>query len=155
MGEFSHLRVGGSAAINLSYDGLRRRTAHVIQPGFDGDFGGGFGEITKAEEIGVCGRIDPDSGFQLGGHAGGLRRVEAGTRDLENAGELEIIAHNLSKEGSVGFHRVSGVCEVSDGDAGLVGIHTDRGTKPILPGRRLCGNGKYEENQERTSRPEP
>src|SRR5260370_11678957 len=95
MGEFSHLRVGGSAAINLSYDGLRKRTAHVIQPGFDGDFGGGFGAITKAEENNVFERIEPDSGFQLGRDLGQLEEGETAAINATNARHLASSSHNL------------------------------------------------------------
>jgi len=63
MGEFADLKIRGSATIDLADDCLRRGIAKVIKPGFDGDFGSGFGDIAEAEEIGVGGRIDPDGGF--------------------------------------------------------------------------------------------
>ena len=53
VGEFADLRVGGSAAIDLADDGLRGGITHVVHPGEDGDFGGGFREIAEGEEIGV------------------------------------------------------------------------------------------------------
>ena len=51
MGEFADLEIRGRAAINLSDDGLRSWIADVVEPSFDGDFRGGFGEIAKAKEI--------------------------------------------------------------------------------------------------------
>ncbi len=150
MGEFSHLEVGGRAAIDLPDDSLRRWIAHVIEPGFDGHFGGGFGEITEAKEIGICGRINPDRRFQFGGDAGGLRRIEAGAGELENAAKLEVIAHDLSEKGSVRFRSIGARREVRDGQAGLVGIHADRGAKPILRRRRSPAESENHQDQEGT-----
>ena len=62
--------------------------------------------LAKAKEIGVGGGIDPDRRFQFGRDAGGLRRIEAGAGELENSAELEVIAHELCKEGGV---RLGGV----------------------------------------------
>src|SRR5258706_15172827 len=102
MGKFSHLSVGRGATIHLSYDSLRRRAAHVIQPGLDGHFCRGLGQIAKAEEIGVRGGVDPDGGFQFGRDAGGLRRVEAGAGGLKDAGEWEYVYEDLGEEEEVG-----------------------------------------------------
>jgi hypothetical protein len=101
MCELADLEVSRSAAIDFSDDGLGGGIAKVVKPGFDGDFGSGFGEITEAEEVGVGGGIDPDGGFEFGRDAGCLRRIEAGAGHLENAGELDIVANDLGEEGSV------------------------------------------------------
>src|SRR5260370_17966420 len=103
MGKFADLKIGGSTAIDLSDDGLRRGVAEVIEPGFDGNLGVGFGEIAEAEEIGVGGWIDPDGGFQFGRAAGSLGRIEDGAGDFQNAAELEGAADDLGEEGGGGF----------------------------------------------------
>src|SRR6266436_9128366 len=137
MGELADLKIRGSAAIHLSDNGLRRWIANIIEPGLDGDFGGGFGEIAEAKKIGVCGRIDPDGRLQFGGDAGSLRRIETGARNFENAAELEVVTDDLGEERGVGFGGVGARNEIGDGDAGFVGVHADCGTKPIL-GVRGC-----------------
>ncbi len=101
MGKLADLKIRRSTAINLSDDSLRRWIADVLEPGFDGNFGSGFGEIAETKEVCVRGGIDPDRGFQFGGNAGSLRRVKARAGDFENTGELKIIAHNFSEKGSV------------------------------------------------------
>src|SRR5260370_41511212 len=103
MGKFADLKIGRSTAIDLSDDGLRRGVAEVIEPGFDGNLGVGFGEIAEAEEIGVGGWIDPDGGVQFGREAGRLGRIEAGGGDFKNAGGLEVAAVDLGEEGGGGF----------------------------------------------------
>jgi hypothetical protein len=132
MGEFADLKIRRSAAIYLADDRLRRGITDVVKPGFDGNFGGRLREIAEAEEIGVSGGINPDGRLQLGGDAGSLRRIEAGARNFENAGELKVVADNLGEEGSVGLGGVSAGGEVGDGDARFVGIHADCSAKPIL-----------------------
>src|SRR6266478_1016598 len=150
MGEFADLKIRGSAAINFSDYGLRRGIADVVKPGFDGYFGRGFGEIAEAKEIGVCGGIDPDGGFHLGGDAGGLGRIEAGAGKLNYAAELEVIAHDLSEKGSVRFRRIGARREVRDGEAGFIGIHADGCTKPILRGGGFSTETENNQDQERT-----
>ena len=146
VGEFANLKIRGSAAIDLSDDRLSRGIAHVIEPCFDGHFGCGFGEIAEGEEIGVGGRIDPDRGFQFGRDARCLRWIEARTRNLENAGELEIVTHDLGKKGSMRFRCLGARGEVCDGEARLIGIQADRGAKPIL--RRRGSPTKSENHQD-------
>ena len=63
MREFANLQVGGTAAIDLADHGLRRGVAHVKEPGLDGDFGSGFGQITEAEIVGVGWRLHPRRSF--------------------------------------------------------------------------------------------
>ena len=63
MGEFSDLEVGGSAAIDLSDNGLRSGIAEVVEPSLNGNFGVGFGEIAEAKEIGACWGINPGRRF--------------------------------------------------------------------------------------------
>ena len=147
MGELANLRIGGSAAINFANHGLRRRIADVIEPCFDGDFGGRLGEITKTQEICVCGGIDPNGRFQFGRYAGGLRRIETGASEFEDAAELEIVADNLSEKRSVGFRRIGARGEVGDGQARFIGVHADRGPKPILGRCRVRNENEEGENK--------
>jgi hypothetical protein len=146
MGKFADLEIRGSATIDLANDCLRGGIADVVQPSLNRNFGIRFSEITKAEEIGVCRGIDPDSRLQFGGDGGSLRRVEAGAGDFENAGELEIVADDLGEEGGVGFGGVGTGNEVRDGDAGFVGVHADCGTEPVLGVRG--SSEETEKNQE-------
>src|SRR5260370_42599023 len=99
MGEFADLKIRGSAAVHLSDDRLRGGIAEVIEPGFDGHFGGGFGEIAEAEEIGVRGGINPDGRLQFGGGGGGLRGVEGWEGGVDNAAQFEEAADCLSEGG--------------------------------------------------------
>src|SRR5712664_3983385 len=101
MGKFSDLEISGSATVDLANDCLRGGIADVIEPGFDGNFSVGFGEIAEAQEIGVGGGINPDGWFQFGRDARDLGRVEAGAGDFENAGELEVVADDLGEKGRV------------------------------------------------------
>src|SRR6267378_928634 len=137
MSEFPHLRIGRGTAIDFTDHGLRRRVAHVVEPGFDGDFRGGFGQIAEAYEICAGRRIGPDGVFQFGRHTRRLRRVETWTGQLEDAAELEIIANDLSEKGTVGLGRVRTRYKIRDGQAWFVSVHADRGPKPILARRRL------------------
>src|SRR5690349_12290200 len=103
MSVFANLKVGGSTAIDLTDDGLRSGISDIVEPCFDGDFRCSFRDISKAEKIGIGGRVDPNGRFQLGGDAGRLRRVETWAWDFQDAAELEIVADDLSEKGRVGF----------------------------------------------------
>jgi len=63
--ELANLRVGGRAAVDLADDGLRRRTADVVEPTGDYDFAGGFGEIAEGDEVGIDLRRRPVQIVQL------------------------------------------------------------------------------------------
>ncbi len=142
MSEFADLKIGGSAAIDFADDGWRSGIADVVEPCFDSDFGGGLGDIAEAKVVGVGRRIDPDSGFQFSGDAGSLWRIEAGAGDLEDAGELEIVADDLGEKGRVGFRGVGTGSKVRNGHARLVGVaETCACAKPSLRlgERRLRG----------------
>ena len=79
-----------------------------------------------------------------------MGRIEARTRDFQDAAELEVVADDLGEEGSVGFGEVGARREVSDGYARFVGIHADRGAKPILSRRRLRADRERNKNREKT-----
>src|SRR6202035_5547596 len=68
--ELADLRVGGGAAIDLAYDGLRGRAAHVVEPAGNSDFAGGLGEIAEKYQIGVELRRGPVEIAEFGGHGG-------------------------------------------------------------------------------------
>ena len=122
MGEFADLRIGRGAAVDLSDNGLRGRAAHVKEPGFDGDFRRGLGQIAEAYKICVGWRVGPGRVFQFGRHTGGLRRVEAGTGEFQDATELKVLANDLSKERRVRFGGVRARREIGDGNARLIYI---------------------------------
>ena len=138
MRELANLEVSGSAAINFSDNRLRRGIAEIVKPGFDGDFGGGFRNIAETQVIGVCGRLEPGGGLKLRGDTGGLRRIKARAGDLDNAGELEIVANDLRKKSSVGFGRVGARREIGDGHARFGLAEPGGNSDAVLSNRRLC-----------------
>src|SRR5882762_7987521 len=98
VGEFANLRVGGRAAVDLADDGLIGGAADVVEPGGDDDFGGGFGEITEGDEVGVDLRGGPIGIVQLGGLGGNLGGVEAGADEIHDAAELQVVPDDLGEE---------------------------------------------------------
>ena len=138
MGEFSDLEVGGSAAIDLTDDGWRRRIADVVEPSLDGNFAVGFGEIAKAKEIGVGGGIDPNGGFEFGGHARGLRGIKAGAGKLKNAAILKIVANDLRKKGGVGLGGVRARRKIRYGYARLSFTEPSGNSDAVLRCDRVC-----------------
>ncbi len=137
--EFADLGVGGVAAIDFGDDGLGGRIANIEHPGGDGDFGGGFGEITESDEVGVDGHVRPSEILQLGGIGEGLRRIKAGGDKVENAGEGEVVANHLGEERGVRLGRVGSHHEVGNGDAGLFDAEAGAGAEPTL---FLLGQGE-------------
>ena len=69
--EAADLRVGGSAAIDLGDNRLSGGIANVEEPGLDGYFGGGFGEIAEGDHAGVGWSIGPSEIAQFGRLRGG------------------------------------------------------------------------------------
>src|SRR5260370_35495639 len=100
MGKHADLKIRRSTAINLTDESLRRWIADVLEPGFDGDFGSGVGEIAETKEVCVRGGIDPDRGFQFGGKAGSLGRAKARAAGFENTGKHRIEGPTLMCKGS-------------------------------------------------------
>src|SRR6266478_1994299 len=98
VGELAHLRVGGRAAVDFADDGLVGRAADVVEPRGDHDFGGGFGEITEGDEVGVDLGGGPIGIVKLGGLGGNLGGIEAGTDEIHDAAELQVVADYLGEE---------------------------------------------------------
>jgi hypothetical protein len=61
---------------------------------------------------------------------------------------LEVIAHDSRKKGSVRFGGIGACGEVRNRQAGLVGIHADGGSKPILGGGGPSVERKNDQEQE-------
>jgi len=97
VGEFADLVVGGSAAVDLADDGFVGGAADVEHPGGDGDFGGGFGEIAEGDEVGVEGRIGPESFCKFVGSGRNLRGIETGGDEFDDAGEGEVFTDDLGE----------------------------------------------------------
>src|SRR5207249_11974232 len=136
--KFSELKLGGSAAIDFSNDCRRRRIADVIEPGFDGNFGGGLGEIAEAKEIGVGGGIHPNGWFQFGGHGGGLRGIKTGACKFKDAAVFEIVANDLGKKGGVGLGGIRTSCQIRDVDEGLCFTEPGGNSDAVLGRSRVC-----------------
>ena len=101
--EFADLGVGGRAAIDLADYSLIGGAADVIGPGGDYDFAGGFCEIAEGYQVGVDLRRGPIEIAELRRNRGRLRGVEAGTDEIEDAAELQIVANYLGEELRVRF----------------------------------------------------
>src|SRR6202035_4805740 len=108
--ELADLRVGRRAAIDLSYDGLRGRAAHVVEPAGNSDFAGGFGEIAKGHEVRVDLRCGPVEIAEFGAYGGHLCGIETGADEIDDNAELQVVAKHLGEElrvrlGGVGARR--------------------------------------------------
>ena len=78
--------------------GLAGRIADVEEPGLDGDFGGGLRKVAEGDHVGVERLVGPSEILQFAGNAGQLLGIEAGADDIDDAGELEVVADNLAEE---------------------------------------------------------
>jgi hypothetical protein len=61
-----------------------------------------------------------------------LGGIEARADQIEDAAELEVVAHYLSEEGGMRFDGVGARDEVGNGEAGLLSVQAGAGTKPVL-----------------------
>jgi hypothetical protein len=82
---------------------------------------------------------------RLGGDFGW---IEIWAGKFENAGESEIVADNVGKEGSVRFIGVGFRDEIGNGDAGLFDAKASAGAEPVL-GEAGRATKKEEEQNER------
>ncbi len=134
MREFANLGIGGRAAIDLADNGLRGGIADVVHPGVDDDFGGSFGEIAEGDEIGIERGVGPGKVAKFAGlrEERWLGGIEAGTDDIENATEGEVVANYAGEERAVsgGFRGFGS--EIGNGDAGLFCADAGAGAKPGL-----------------------
>jgi hypothetical protein len=125
------------------------RTADIVHPGKDGDFGRGFGEIAEGEEIGVHGRLGPIEHLEFARLGRGLRRIEAGRGEINNAGEGEVVANDGGEKSGVGFVGFGLRGEVGDGDAGFLFTNASGDVNPVLG---VGGRGEEHERQDREQR---
>jgi hypothetical protein len=115
--EAAHLSVGGRATIDLGDQRLRGRIANVEEPGLDGDFRRRFSEVAEGHHVGVGGRISPSEIAQFGRLRRRLRRIKTGADQFENAAELQVIAHDLRKQGGMILGLICARSEVGYGNA--------------------------------------
>lgn len=139
MSEFADLCISGVAAVDLADDGLGRGIADVKHPGGDRDFGGSFREIAEGDEIGVDGHVGPGKIAKFGGLRRRLRWIKAGRDEVENAGEGQIVADNLSEKRGVGLGRVGAGSKIGHCNARLFDAETGAGAEPTL---FLLGEGE-------------
>src|SRR6266481_1454908 len=123
--ELADLRVGRRAAIDF---------ADVVGPGGDYDFAGGFREIAEGDQVGVDLRRGPVEIVELGRNRGRLRGIEAGTDEVEDAAELQVVANYLREELRVRFGVIGARREIGDGHAWLFGAEAGATPEPILRG---------------------
>src|SRR5215469_616041 len=143
--EFAHLCVGGITAIDLAHDGFGGGAANIEHPSEDGNFGGSFGEIPEGQEIRVDGILSPVEHAEFPGLGRSVGRIEAGTGEVDNAGEGQVVADTVSEKAGVGFGGVGPRGEIGYGDTGLLNSETGAGAKPVL---REGGGGEREEDEE-------
>jgi len=117
MSKNAHLGVGRLAAVGLADDGLRGGTHDVEEPSVDGDVGGGFGEITEGEEVGVHGPLRPIEHTEFPGLRGCVGGIETGTGEFDDAGKGEVVADHGGEKSRVGFGVIRFGCEIGDRDA--------------------------------------
>src|SRR5271165_2561444 len=127
------------AAVDLADNGLGGRIAHVKHPGGDRDLGGGFREIAEGDEVGVDGHVGPGEIAKFGRLRRRLRGIKAGRDQVENAGEGQVVADDLSEHRDVGLGRIGAGSEVGNGDAGLIDPETGASAEPTL---FLLGEGE-------------
>src|SRR5258705_274118 len=134
--EFANLRVSGRAAVDLADDGLIGGAADVVEPCGDDDFGGGFGEIAEGDEVGVDLGGGPIGIVQLGGLGGNLGGIEAGTDEIHDAAELQVVADRLGEELRMWLGGILVRSEIGYCQARFVYAEAGAGTEPVL---LLCG----------------
>ena len=98
VGELADLLVGRGATVNLADYCLAGRVADVVKPGLNGDFGGGLREVAEGDHIGVERLVGPGEIFQLAGDAGHLLGIKTRADNVDDAGKLEIVAHDLAEK---------------------------------------------------------
>src|SRR5712675_898496 len=136
VGEFANLRVSGRAAVDFADDGLIGGAADVVEPSGDDDFGGGFGEITEGDEVGIDLGGGPIGIVQLGGLGGNLGGIEAGADEIHDAAELQVVADDLGEELRMWLGGVLAGGEIGYRQTRFVYTEAGAGTEPIL---LLCG----------------
>src|ERR1700745_2284240 len=132
MSELADLSVGRCAAIDFCNDRLRRWIAHIVKPGLYLDIAGAFRKIAKSHEVSVHRGIGPGDEAKFGGNAGLRLRIEAGTDDIEDAAESEIVAHYLREKHGVRLRGVGTRREIGHGDARLFDAKAGASAKPVL-----------------------
>jgi len=73
---------------------------------------------------------------------GRLRGIKAGTDEVEDAAELQVVANYLREELRVRFGVIGARREIGDGHAWLLDAEAGAGAKPIPPFVRLPGPQK-------------
>src|SRR5277367_1047074 len=140
VGEFADLLVGGSAAIDFADDGLGGGIVDVVEPGLDGDFGGGFGDVAEGDVAGFDVRVGPSGVLKFGRLGERLRGIEAGADKFDDAAEGEVVADDLGELLGVRLGGVGARAEIGDGDAEFLDAEACAGAEPgflLLGGRGL------------------
>lgn len=132
MSELADLQVRGTAAIDFANDGRGRRVTDIIEPGLDGDFGSGFGEVAEAHIVGVGRLLDPGGSFQLRRDRNNLGWIEAGAGEIEDATELQVVANDLCEKSGMRFCGVGTRRGVGHGNARFGLAKAGAGPNPIL-----------------------
>ena len=132
VGEFADLLVGGSAAIDFADDGLGRGSGDVVEPGLDGNFGSGFGEVAEGDVVGVDLGIGPGGALQFAGLRGGLGRIETWADEIEDSTEGEVVADDLGELLGMNFRIVSAWPEIGYCQADFIDPKACASAKPSL-----------------------
>ena len=97
-----------------------RRAPYVVKPGLDLNLRGGFGEVSKGYQVGVDRLLCPREVLEFTRYGRNLRRIKAGTNQIENAAESQIIPDYLSKKLSMIFRGIISRGEIRDRETRLL-----------------------------------
>jgi hypothetical protein len=78
-----------------------------------------------------------------------VRLPKATRLALENAAELQVVAHNLGEQLRMRLRGVTAVGKIGDSHARLVHAETSAGVEPVLGGDRVAGEKKHQDRHER------
>ena len=117
--EKAHLGVGNFSAINLGYHGRGRRVAHVVEPRLNREAVATCIQISECHRLRRSRRISPCLCLEFGRLAGQLKRIHAGTYQINDSTEIKIGADDVAELFAERLRRWIGSGEIGDSDAGF------------------------------------
>ena len=132
VGEFADLLICRRATIDFADDGLAGGTSDVIEPGLDGDFGSGFGEIAEGDVVSVDLGVGPRGALEFAWLRGRLGWIETRADEIEDSAEGEVIADDLRELLGMNLGVVSAWPEVGYSQADFIDAKTCACAEPGL-----------------------
>ena len=132
MGEFADLLIRRRASIDFADDGLAGGSSDVIEPGLDGNFGSGFGEIAEGDVVSVDLGVGPRGALEFAWLRGSLGGIETRADEIEDAAEREIVADDLGELLRMDFGVVRARAEVGYSEADFIDAEARACAEPSL-----------------------